>query len=349
MIHSFIITGFLGVGKSTMLMNTIEHHFKDKNVAIIVNEFGKVGIDHQILKNVHSEVLEITEGCICCTLDNEFENGINEIKKRYNPDILFIETSGAAEPFPVFISLQKLGISVEGVICVVDIKNYPSYMSNPTAKYQVGGSNIIIMNKVDLVNNEELELAKNDIIKIKEENNLKNQLTGCNVFKNHLLHAAEQGIVDKEIFEGTYEIDEIVGLAKDYHQHDPSSHDLIDRAVVHLNDDVAFSDIESLLQSLPKSIYRVKGVVKTKDIPMPIIVNYSFGNTSYGDLEEFEEESVLVFIGDKVSEEIPILSKIFNFLVHKPQHQPEHHKPNLIQPNVVGITSNFDSFKFKTL
>ena len=76
MIQSFIITGFLGVGKTTMLTNTVKKYFSDKKVAIVVNEFGDIGIDGDILSNVYSEVLEISEGCICCQLAEEFESGV---------------------------------------------------------------------------------------------------------------------------------------------------------------------------------------------------------------------------------------------------------------------------------
>ncbi|MDQ7085865.1 MAG: GTP-binding protein [Sulfurovum sp.] len=127
MISSFVITGFLGVGKTTMLTNSVKANFADKKIAIIVNEFGDIGVDSQILKNVHSEVLEISEGCICCQLAEEFEAGVTEIIQKYDPEIIFVETSGASEPFPIFLSLQNMGISVDGVICVIDSKNFDSY------------------------------------------------------------------------------------------------------------------------------------------------------------------------------------------------------------------------------
>ena len=172
MIQSFILTGFLGVGKTTMLTNTVKEHFGDKKVAIVVNEFGDIGIDGNIVSNVHSEVLEISEGCICCQLAQEFEAGVIEIINKYDPEIIFVETSGASEPFPIFLSLQNLGISIEGVICVTDAKNFDSYKENSTAKYQVGGSNIIVINKTDLVTEEELEAVKQEIIDIKEQYNI---------------------------------------------------------------------------------------------------------------------------------------------------------------------------------
>ena len=90
MIHSYIITGFLGVGKSSMLKNTILNHFQDKQIALIVNEFGEIGVDQNILKNVHSDVIEISEGCICCAMAEEFEEGVIEIMNKYNPEIIFV-------------------------------------------------------------------------------------------------------------------------------------------------------------------------------------------------------------------------------------------------------------------
>ena len=314
MIQSFIITGFLGVGKTTMLTNTVKEHFGNKKIAIIVNEFGDVGIDSKILTNVHSEVLEISEGCICCQLSEEFESGVIEIINKYNPELIFVETSGASEPFPIFLSLQNLGISIEGIICVTDAKNFDSYKDNTTAKYQVGGSNIIVLNKTDLVSKEELAQVEKEIVAIKEQYNIKNNLTGKTVFNSYVVHHAEQGIVGKEVFEGLYEVDEIIGLAKDY-KHDNHTHeDSITQKVVYLNKDIDFSDVDEVMSSLPKSIYRAKGVVKTKDVPNPLLVNYSFGDASYEELEEYKEQSILIFIGEAIENDVDILVKKFDFM-----------------------------------
>jgi len=314
MIQSFIITGFLGVGKTTMLTNTVKEHFSDKKVAIIVNEFGDIGVDGNILKNVHSEVLEISEGCICCQLAQEFESGVIEIINKYNPEIIFVETSGASEPFPIFLSLQNLGISVEGVICVVDSKNLDSYKDNSTAKYQIGGSNIIVLNKTDLVNDDELEAVKKDVIEIKEQYNIKNTLTGEMIFNNYVIGNAEQGVVNKEVFEGVYRVDEIVGLAKDYEHLDHTTKDSITQKIAYLKDDIEFSDVDKVLKALPKSIYRVKGVVKVKDVPNPIVINYSFGNVSFEELDEYAQPSIMIFIGDSINNDVNQLDEKFDFL-----------------------------------
>ena len=312
MIQSFIITGFLGVGKTTMLTNTVKEQFSDKKVAIIVNEFGDIGIDGNILKNVHSEVLEISEGCICCQLAEEFESGVIEIMNKYNPEIIFVETSGASEPFPIFLSLQNLGISVEGVICVIDSKNLDSYKDNSTAKYQIGGSNIIVLNKTDLVTDDELEKTKQEVIEIKEHYNIKNTMTQKAIFNSYVINSAEQGIVKKEVFEGVYKVDEIVGMAKEYKHHDHTAKDAITQQVAYFKKDVSFAEVDELLNSLPKSIYRVKGIVKTNDVPNHLVLNYAFGNISFDELEEYDEASIVIFIGESIENDVKLLEEKFD-------------------------------------
>ena len=353
MIHSFIITGFLGVGKSSMLTNTIKDHFHDKKVALIVNEFGEIGVDMNILKNVHSDVIEISEGCICCQMAEEFESGVIEIINKYKPDILFVETSGATEPFPVFMSLQNLGLVVDGVICVTDSKNYASYMDNPTAKFQIGGSNIIVLNKTDLVTDEELAIARKDIISYKEKHDLKNSFTGKKVFNNYFIHTAQQGVLGKEVFEGAYQIDDIVGMASDYQDHD-HEHDKIDKGVAHLHNDIVFNNIDELLNALPKNIYRVKGMVKVTDVPTPLIVNYSFGNVSYQEVPDYDGKSILVFIGEEIHDNLDSLINQFYFLdmvqkETKHTHTHTHadtHTHNPLQVNAEATEVQDSSFKW---
>ena len=314
MISSFVITGFLGVGKTTMLTSSVKENFGDKKIAIIVNEFGDIGVDSQILKNVHSEVLEISEGCICCQLAEEFEAGVAEIVQKYDPEMIFVETSGASEPFPIFMSLQNMGISVDGVICVVDSKNFSSYKENSTAKYQIGGSNIIVLNKTDLVNEEELTAVEKEIREVKEKYNIKNTMTGKPVFNNYYIHRAEQGIVGKEVFEGVYKVEEVVEFAQDFKHLDHTLKDSITQKVAYLKADINFADVDVILENLPSNIYRVKGVVKVKDVPNAIFINYSFGDVSFEELEDYDEKSLLIFIGENVEKDVVSLTEKFDVL-----------------------------------
>jgi G3E family GTPase len=196
----------------------------------------------------------------------------------------------------------------------VDSKNLDSYKDNSTAKYQIGGSNIIVLNKTDLVNYNELEAVKKDVIEIKEQYNIKNTLTGEMIFNNYVISNAEQGVLNKEVFEGVYKVDEIVGLAKDYEHLDHTTKDSITQKIAYLKDDIEFSDVDKVLKALPKSIYRVKGVVKVKDVPNPIVINYSFGNVSFEELDEYTQPSIMIFIGESINNDVNLLDEKFDFL-----------------------------------
>lgn len=314
MISSFIITGFLGVGKTTMLTNSVKQYFPDKKIAIVVNEFGDIGVDSKVLTNVYSEVLEISEGCICCQLSEEFESGVSEIVKNYNPEIIFIETSGASEPFPIFLSLQNLGISVDGIVCVVDAKNFSSYKDNSTAKYQLGGSNIIVLNKTDLVSDNEAIEVEQAIREIKEKYNIKNTMTGKAIFSNYVIHRAKQGLVNKEVFEGIYKIEEVLKFAEDFTHLDHTMKDSLTQKVTYLKEDIYFNDIDAVLGNIPDNIYRVKGVIKVKDVPNAIFVNYAFGDVTFEELEDYNGKSLLIFIGDNIDSDVKRLCEKFDSL-----------------------------------
>ena len=310
MISSFVITGFLGVGKTTMLTNSVKEHFPDKKIAIIVNEFGDIGVDSTILKNVHSEVLEISEGCICCQLAEEFESGVQEIIEKYDPEILFVETSGASEPFPIYYSLNTLGIAVEGIICVIDSKNYKSYMDEDIFKYQIGGSNILVLNKSDLVNENELEVLENDIVVIKEKYNIKNTLTGVPIFKNYFFVRTSHGELGREIFEDI-SLGEIKNL-DDVEQAAKSSNPLISKTIY--IKETTFDILDKFITTLPGNIYRAKGIVKLSDIDDTMIANSSFGDVHYDKYDGEIKSSFLVLIGKDIDKTIEMLENSFDFV-----------------------------------
>jgi len=310
MISSFVITGFLGVGKTTMLTNSVKQHFPDKKIAIIVNEFGDIGVDSTILKNVHSEVLEISEGCICCQLAEEFESGVQEIIEKYDPEILFVETSGASEPFPIYYSLTTLGITVEGVICVIDSKNYKNYSDDDIFKYQIGGSNILVLNKSDLVSESEVMEIEKDIRTIKDQYNIKNTMTGEPIFKNHFFVRTSYGELGREIFEDI-SLGEIENL-DDVEQAAQSTNPLLSKTIY--IKETTFDKLDNFITTLPGNIYRAKGIVKLSDIEDTMIANSSFGDVHYDKYDGEIKSSFLVLIGKDIDETIIALEKNFDFV-----------------------------------
>src|SRR3989344_2996359 len=115
-----IITGFLGSGKTTLLKKIIAK--LDRKFAILMNEFGDVSIDTEIIKGKNVNVAELLGGCVCCSLTGEFEEAIKEIIKKYKPEIIIIETTGVAEPDALVFEISEnlKDVKLDSIITIVD-------------------------------------------------------------------------------------------------------------------------------------------------------------------------------------------------------------------------------------
>ncbi|MDP2629739.1 MAG: GTP-binding protein [Candidatus Harrisonbacteria bacterium] len=158
-----ILTGFLGSGKTTLLKRILEEKHGQK-IAVIVNEFGEVGIDDKLIVEKNSEVVKMTNGCICCTMQNETSQVlINLMDQRDAFDRVVIETTGLANPLPImrqFLSEQfiKDNYKLDGVITLVDAKHIKDQLDkNIETKEQAAYADLILLNKVDLSSKEEIQ------------------------------------------------------------------------------------------------------------------------------------------------------------------------------------------------
>src|SRR6266850_3406532 len=157
-----VLTGFLGAGKTTLL-NRILTADHGRRVAVIVNEFGEVGIDHHLLISSDQEIVEMSNGCICCTVRGDLLRSLFQLlEHRDKFDTLMIETTGLADPAPVvqtfFIDDRiKAEYQLNGVVTVVDAKHvYQQLKQSPEAKEQIGFADMVLLNKTDLINPEDL-------------------------------------------------------------------------------------------------------------------------------------------------------------------------------------------------
>lgn len=157
-----VLTGFLGAGKTTLL-NRILTADHGRRVAVIVNEFGEVGIDHHLLISSDQEVVEMSNGCICCTVRGDLVRSLFQLlEHREKFDTLMIETTGLADPAPVvqtfFLDDRiKTTYQLNGVVTVVDAKHvYQQLKQSPEAKEQIGFADMVLLNKIDLINPEDL-------------------------------------------------------------------------------------------------------------------------------------------------------------------------------------------------
>jgi G3E family GTPase len=171
-----IITGFLGSGKTTLL-NHILTNQEGLKTAVLVNEFGEIGIDNELIVNVDggdSNMVELSNGCICCTINNDLMDAVYRVLERQDKvDYLVVETTGLADPLPV--ALTFLGTELrdmtrlDSIVTMVDAENYSLDLFNSEAAYnQIYYSDILVLNKADLVDEADLDLLEVKLRDIKE-------------------------------------------------------------------------------------------------------------------------------------------------------------------------------------
>jgi G3E family GTPase len=151
-----VLTGYLGAGKTTLL-NRILTHEHGKKVAVIVNEFGEIGIDNQLIIGADEEIFEMNNGCICCTVRGDLIRLISNLMKRRDKfDHLVIETTGLADPAPVIQTFfmdedVQAQTHLDAVVTVVDAKHIGQHWDAEEAKEQIAFADVILLNKTDLV------------------------------------------------------------------------------------------------------------------------------------------------------------------------------------------------------
>jgi G3E family GTPase len=162
-IPASILTGFLGAGKTTLLNYILrqQHGYK---FGIIVNEIGEIGIDGQLVENQREEIVEMNNGCVCCTVRKDLVKGVQKLLARGGFDYLLIETTGIADPGPVaqtFMNIPQLQkyVRLDSIITVVDAEHITEQMEETeTAREQIAMADFILLNKTDLV--DETRLAE---------------------------------------------------------------------------------------------------------------------------------------------------------------------------------------------
>lgn len=169
-----IITGFLGSGKTTLLNHILENQQGIKT-AVLVNEFGEIGIDNDLIIASDDSMVELSNGCICCTINTDLIDAVYRVLERDDKiDYLVVETTGVADPLPV--ALTFLGTELrdmtrlDSIITVVDSENFSLDLFNSQAAYnQIAYGDIILLNKTDLVDEADVDLLEVRIRDIKKD------------------------------------------------------------------------------------------------------------------------------------------------------------------------------------
>ena len=266
-----IITGYLGAGKTTLLRNILSN--AKQKLAIIMNEFGEIGIDGKIISGKNVNMTELQGGCVCCSLTGEFEAAIKEIISKVKPDAIVVETTGVAEPDAVVVDIQDNlpELRLDAVITIADADamiRFPAI--GHTGKTQIEMADIILLNKTDLVGNKRLNEAESKIRLIN---------------KSAAIIKTEKCSVDNEILFG-------INTKKTAKKHKPhevkegyfyfETEKTVDRA-----------KFDDFAKKIPKNIYRAKGFIRTNE--GDFLFNFVAGRY---ELEEFKSDKTeLVFIG----------------------------------------------------
>ncbi|MFB2934658.1 GTP-binding protein [Aerosakkonemataceae cyanobacterium BLCC-F154] len=211
-----IITGFLGSGKTTLL-NHILTNQQGLKTAVLVNEFGEVGIDNELIISTGDDMVELSNGCICCTINNDLVNAVYKVLERGDKvDYLVVETTGLADPLPV--ALTFLGTELrdftrlDSIITVVDAANYSLDLFNSQAAYnQIAYGDVILLNKSDLVDEADLDLLEVKIRDIKE---------GARILRTTKSEVPLALILSVGLFESDKYFESSESKHEDHHHHD---------------------------------------------------------------------------------------------------------------------------------
>ena len=159
-----VLTGFLGAGKTTLL-NRILSENHGKRIAVIENEFGEVGVDHQLVIGAEEEIFETSNGCICCTVRGDLIRVLGQLlKRRERFDYVLIETTGMADPGPVAQTFfldddLKAQFVIDAIVTLVDARHFEQHLKTmKEPAIQVGFADVVLLNKTDLV--EEADLVR---------------------------------------------------------------------------------------------------------------------------------------------------------------------------------------------
>jgi G3E family GTPase len=300
-----VLTGYLGAGKTTLL-NRILSEPHGKKYAVIVNEFGEIGIDNDLVVGADEEVFEMNNGCICCTVRGDLIRILDGLMKRKGKfDAIIVETTGLADPAPVaqtFFMDQDVSDTarLDAVVTVADAKWLSDRLKDaPEAKNQIAFADVIVLNKTDLVSPPELDAVESRIRAINPYARV-HRTRNCAV------------PIEEVLGRNAFDLDRIVALEPDFleeghhHHHDEEMQSVAFRTG-EVDPEKFMPWISDLTQREGPNILRCKGIVAFPNEPRRFVFQ-GVHMILDGDLQQDwkpgeARESRVVFIGRHLDEE----------------------------------------------
>ncbi len=298
-----LLTGYLGAGKTTLL-NRILTYEHGKKVAVIVNEFGDVGIDHQLIINADEEIFEMNNGCICCTVRGDLIRIIGNLMKRRDKfDHLVIETTGLADPAPVIQTFfmdedVQAQTYLDSVVTVVDSKHVEMHWEAEEVQEQIAFADVILLNKTDLVTPNDLDVLESRIRSM-------NALTKIYRTRDSELD------MDALLGIGGFDLDRALEIDPEFlnelaHEHDETVGSVAIVETGEVDDDKLNAWLGELLRDQGADIFRMKGILTIAGEDMRFVfqgVHMLFDGRADRPWEPGEtRKNELVFIGRNLDE-----------------------------------------------
>lgn len=305
-----LLFGFLGSGKTTLAQRILEQWAPKEKLALIVNEFGDVGVDGEILKGNGIDLVELSSGCLCCTLRGSLLSAIEELAQRGPLKHIVIEATGVAEPEqmledfadPTFRARFEIG----PIVTVVDASKYSRIrpMLGEFFDAQVEKADIVVLNKIDLASSATLEAVHGEVRELNPEASVyfseRGDIELADVMQGPQSRVAVRYAAAAQGDAGSGH-DHHDGHDHDGHDHDGhhhhghgAQHAPADSLVLDLPQDVPRSVLEKFFAAAPEHLWRAKGFLRVAGEPM--LVQYSLSGLELTPAEP-RSRSYLVLIG----------------------------------------------------
>lgn len=332
-----ILTGFLGAGKTTLL-NQILHADHGLRMAVLVNDFGEVNIDAQLVVGVEGEMISLANGCICCTIRGDLETAVLDLIHAPDPpEYILIETSGVSDPGAVAITFVvspelRARVRVDTILTIIDTEQLLQLdgQSAMLARRQIAVADLLILNKVDLVPPETARLIKEMLrdfvpdVRVLETTYGRIPLELMLSVGRHTLDTLqpnatldihvhpEKAADDHPHHDHEHEHEHTHG-----HDHEHDDHTLVFSTWRYRSErPFAYHALHEAIKTLPPTIYRAKGILYLTSSPERKRVLQVAGSrvhlTREGDWGEQTPYNELVFIGESGSIDAPLLQTVFD-------------------------------------
>ena len=304
-----IISGFLGSGKTTLLNHILKNQVGIKT-AVLVNEFGEIGIDNELIIKTAEDMIELNNGCICCTINGELLNTVSKILDRPEKiDYLIVETTGLADPLPVAMTFAggdlREKVRLDSIITIIDADNFDFDLENSSVAYsQILYGDILLLNKCDLVTDTHLKKIEQHINGIKKEPRILRSINS---------EVGLQTIMSVGLFEtDTFQFKEKMISNQDSHDHSSHSHDHSSHSHDLINNIEGFTSISFetnepfslrkfqnfLDNQISQNVFRAKGILWFMESERKHIFHLSGKRFSLDDCEwENKKSNKIVLIG----------------------------------------------------